>query len=164
MVKTQEPQGNILVDMDGTLFEYHGWTKWDEFGRPIKMMVDRVLGWLAEGKDVRIFTARMPLPQDELVEQTCYKTGEKFNGVMMKKAIADHCERSFGHRLRAQCYKDLNTIEIWDDRAIGVVANLGFTLVDEALAEKAALQGKAFGSAGYRKPQDNDGLEIEFKD
>jgi hypothetical protein len=145
MVKTQGPNGNILVDMDGTLFEYHGWTKWNEFGPPIKLMVDRVLAWHAEGRDVRVFTARMPLPQDEMVEQTCYKTGEKFNGVMMKKAIADHCEAHFGIRLRAQCYKDLNTIEIWDDRAVGVVANTGLTLVDEALAEKTALRGKTFG-------------------
>jgi hypothetical protein len=144
MVKDQGPKGNILVDMDGTLFEYHGWTKWCEFGKPIPLMVERVLGWIAEGRDVRVFTARMPLPQDEMVEQTCYKTGEKFNGVMMKKAIADHCEASFGHRLRSQCYKDLHTIEIWDDRAIGVVANLGITLVDEAVAEKNAAIGRAF--------------------
>jgi hypothetical protein len=43
-----------------------------------------------------------------------------------------------------QCYKDLHTIEIWDDRAIGVVANLGITLVDEAIAEKVAKEGKAW--------------------
>lgn len=144
MVKDQGPKGHILVDMDGTLFEYHTWTKWNEFGPPIPLMVNRVLAWIAEEKDVRIFTARMPLPQDEMVEQTCYKTGEKFNGVMMKKAIADHCEASFGHRLRSQCYKDYHTTEIWDDRAIGVVANLGITLVDEAVAEKVAREGKVF--------------------
>lgn len=144
MVKQQGPNGNILVDMDGTLFEYHGWTKWNEFGPPIPKMVERVLVWIAEGKDVRIFTARMPLPQDEMKDQVCYKTGEMFNGVMMKKAIADHCENTFGHRLRSQCFKDLNTIEIWDDRAVGVVANTGETLADAAVAEANALKGKAF--------------------
>ena len=157
MVKDQGPQGNILVDMDGTMFEYWGWTKWNSFGKPIPAMVERVLGWIAEGKDVRIFTARMPLPQDEMVEQTCYKTGEKFNGVMMKKAIADHCEASFGHRLRAQCYKDLHTIEIWDDRAVGVVANTGQTLGDAAVAEFVALRGKA-----YR--QDDVGFQTDGHD
>jgi hypothetical protein len=144
MVKTQGPQGWIAVDWDGTAVEYHGWTKWNEFGRDIPAMTERIKGWLAEGKDVRIFTARMPLPQDEMVEQTCYKTGEKFNGVMMKKAIADHCEAIYGHRLRVQCYKDLHTIEIWDDRAVGVVANTGQTLGDAAVAEYVALQGKAY--------------------
>jgi len=144
MVKTQGPQGWIAVDFDGTVAEYHGWTKWNEFGKPIKPMIDRIKGWLAEGKDVRIFTARVPLPQDENKEQTCYKTGEKFTGVMMKFAIAIWCEQHIGQRLRSQCYKDLHTIEIWDDRAVGVVPNLGITLVDEALAEKTALEGKVF--------------------
>jgi hypothetical protein len=144
MVKDQGPQGTILVDADGTLFEYYGWTKWNDFGRAIPAMKERVLKWIAEGKDVRIFTARMPLPENEMKEQTCYQTGEKFNGVMMKKAIADHCERELGHRLRAQCYKDIHTVEIWDDRAVGVVANTGQTLGDAAIAEHVARQGRAW--------------------
>lgn len=145
MVKTQGPQGWIAVDWDGTVVEYHGWTKWNEFGAPIMPMVERIRAWLDAGQDVRIFTARMPLPQDEALEQTCYKTGEKFTGVMMKKAIADHCEKIIGTRLRAQCYKDLHTIEIWDDRAVGVVANVGTTLVDAGVAEYMAKQGRAYG-------------------
>jgi hypothetical protein len=106
--------------------------------------VERIMEWLRQGQEVRIFTARVPLPQDEAAEQTCYKTGQKFTGVMMKHAIASECEKIFGVRLRVQCYKDLHTIEIWDDRAIGVVANLGITLVDEAIAEKVAKEGKAW--------------------
>lgn len=145
MVKDQGPQGWIAVDMDGTAFVYTEWTKWNEFGPPVPLMVERMKAWIAEGKEVRIFTARMPLPAHEMEEQTCYKTGEKFNGVMMKKAIADHCEKHIGHRLRAQCYKDLHTIEIWDDRAVGVEANTGRTLVDAAVAEANALKGKTFG-------------------
>jgi hypothetical protein len=142
MVKPQGPEGWIAVDLDGTFAEYHGWTKWNEFGPPIPKMVERVRGWLAEGRDVRIFTARVPL--DDTEEHTCRHTGEKWNGVMMKYAIAEYTERHVGRRLRSQCYKDLNCIEIWDDRAVGVVANTGDTLVEAALAEKVALQGKAF--------------------
>ena len=150
-MRDQGPKGWIGVDMDGTLFEYTEWTKWNEFGRLIVPMGERVIRWVKEErKDVRIFTARMPLPQDEEIEQTCYKTGEKFNGVMMKKAIADHCERELGFRLRAQCYKDLHCIEIWDDRAVGVVANTGQTLVDAALAEAVAKQGRAYGDGKGR--------------
>jgi hypothetical protein len=117
MVKTQGPQGWIAVDLDGTLAEYHGWTKWNEFGAPIPAMVERIRGWLAEGKDVRIFTARVGLPHEESKEETCFKTGEKFTSVMMKFAIAEYTEKHVGTRLRAQSHKDLHTIEIWDDRA-----------------------------------------------
>lgn len=144
----QGPKGWIGVDMDGTLFTYTEWTSWDTFGTLIKPMGDRVLQWISERKDVRIFTARMPLPHEQEIEQTCYKTGQKFNGVMMKKAIADHTERHLGVRLRAQCYKDLHCIEIWDDRAIGVVANTGQTLVDAAVAEMVAQKGRAWGDGG----------------
>jgi hypothetical protein len=150
MVKDQGPQGWIAVDLDGTAAEYHGWTKWNEFGKPIPAMTARIKGWLAEGMDVRIFTARVSLPQDDTKEQTCFKTGEKFTSVMMKHAIAVWCEAAYGQRLRAQCYKDLHTIEIWDDRAIGVVPNLGITLVDEAVAEATAKQGKAWGGDDAR--------------
>jgi hypothetical protein len=144
MVKTQGPQGWIAVDLDGTLAEYHGWTKWNEFGKPISAMVERIKGWLAEGKDVRIFTAR--INWDEKSVNKCYKTGETFTNVDMKYAIANYTEQHIGQRLRAQCYKDLHCIEIWDDRAVGVVANTGQTLVDAGVAEYAALQGKVFQS------------------
>lgn len=144
MVKPQGPEGYILVDMDGTLATYNGWTKWNEFGEPIPLMVERVKGWLAEGKDVRVFTARVPLPQDENDKHRCRHTGELWTGVDMKFAIALWCEKHIGQRLRSQCYKDLNAIEIWDDRAVGVEANTGRTLADAAREEERALHGKAF--------------------
>jgi hypothetical protein len=142
MVKPQGPQGWIAVDLDGTLAIYHTWTKWNEFGAPIMPMVERIRAWLAEGKDVRIFTARVPLDDTEI--QTCYKSGEKWTGVQMKHAIANYTEKYVGARLRSQCWKDLNCIEIWDDRAVGVEANTGRTLVDAAIAEANALRGKVF--------------------
>lgn len=144
MVKPQGPEGYYLVDMDGTFAEYHGWTKWNEFGAPIMPMVERVRAWLAEGRDVRIFTARVPLNDTE--PQTCRLSGETWTGVDMKYFIAEYTQKHVGQRLRAQCWKDLNCIEIWDDRAVGVEANTGRTLVDAAIAEANALRGKAFGS------------------
>jgi hypothetical protein len=144
MVKTQGPRGWIGVDLDGTLAYYDGWTKWNEFGPPIQAMVERIKGWLAEGKDVRIFTARVPL--DDTEPQTCYKSGEQWTGVQMKFYIAEYTQKHVGQRLRSQCYKDLHCIEIWDDRAIGVVANTGETLGDAAVAEYIARQGKVFQS------------------
>jgi hypothetical protein len=140
--------GYILVDMDGTLAVYEGWTPWNVFGAPIPAMVQRIKGWLAEGKDVRIFTARMPL--DETAPQKCRHTGEEWTGVQMKWHIANYTELHVGQRLRAQCWKDLNCVEIWDDRAIGVVANTGETLVEAALAEANALKGRAYGDGKGR--------------
>ena len=54
--------GWIGVDLDGTLAEHYWPAKGDydptRIGDPIPMMVERVRGWLAEGREVRVFTAR----------------------------------------------------------------------------------------------------------
>lgn len=51
--------GWIGVDLDGTIAEYHGWVSPTHIGAPIPKMVERVKVWLSEGKEVRIFTARV---------------------------------------------------------------------------------------------------------
>ena len=51
--------GWIAVDLDGTLAEYHGWVNTFNIGAPIPVMAERVRSWIADGKDVRIFTARV---------------------------------------------------------------------------------------------------------
>lgn len=142
MVKKLNDGEYYGVDWDGTCVEYHGWTKWNEFGKPIPKMVERVRGWLADGDEVRIITARVS--HDDNVKGTCKKSGETFTNVQMKHAIASECERIFGQRLRVQAYKCYRMAELWDDRAVGLVANTGETLVDAALAEAVARQGKAF--------------------
>ena len=53
-----EQAGWIGVDLDGTLAHYNGWVDETHIGEPIQGMADRVRGWLADGIDVRIFTAR----------------------------------------------------------------------------------------------------------
>ena len=52
-------QGWIGVDLDGTLAYYDHWRGPHHIGDPIPAMLNRVKSWLAEGKDVRIFTARV---------------------------------------------------------------------------------------------------------
>ena len=52
-------RGWIGVDLDGTLAEYNGWQGPANIGAPIPAMVERVKAWLEEGRDVRIFTARV---------------------------------------------------------------------------------------------------------
>ena len=132
--------GWIGVDFDGTLAHYDKWTGWNQFGEPIPLMVERVRAWLAEGVEVRIMTARVTVDENEVGE--CYVMKEKFTGTMMASAIQDWTEKHVGARLTVTCVKDLHMIELWDDRAVQVVANTGRTLADEHAAQIAALEGK----------------------
>lgn len=100
--------GWIGVDLDGTLAHYAGWVGSDHIGEPIAAMVDRVKGWLANGREVRIFTAR------------AYNA--KATDITI---IEDWAERHIGQRLPVTCTKDYGMIELWDDRAVRVMPNEG---------------------------------------
>ncbi len=151
-------KGWIAVDLDGTLAEYHGWVGWNEIGKPIPTMVERVKQWLNEGYDVRVFTARVTVPLIEIDENgfkrfsttqvvsTCYQTGEKFSTRQMIDVIQKWCHKHIGQALEVTCVKDLHMIELWDDRAVQIVANTGRTLAEEHEAELTALRGKVFQS------------------
>ena len=54
----------IGVDLDGTLARYEQYEGPMSIGEPIPEMVDRVKAWLAAGREVRIFTARVSDPHD----------------------------------------------------------------------------------------------------
>lgn len=96
----------IGVDLDGTLAEYGGWKGPDNIGDPVPKMLARVKKWLSEGKDVRIFTARAYIPEQvPPVEVWCLKW--------------------LGVKLPVTNVKDFAMIELWDDRAIQIIANTG---------------------------------------
>lgn len=106
--------GWIGVDLDGTLAEYHGWVNPTHIGAPIPKMVERVKKWLAEGIEVKIFTARAyPGPYEE-----------QHPGVV-QRAIEGWCRANIGRVLEITYMKDYNMIELYDDRAITVEANTG---------------------------------------
>ena len=100
--------GWIGVDLDGTLARYEGWRGIEHIGEPVKPMVERVRNWLAEGREVRIFTARAWGNEPDAV-----------------KFIQDWAEEHIGERLAVTCEKDYAMIELWDDRAIRVRVNEG---------------------------------------
>lgn len=102
----------IGVDLDGTLAHYDGWTGSLEPGAPIAPMVRRVKQWLAEGHDVRIFTARVSEPDFT----TRVKTLD---------AIREWSSEHIGVVLPITNVKDYHMIELWDDRAVSVEANTG---------------------------------------
>lgn len=104
--------GWIGVDLDGTLAMHSG-GKVDAIGAPIPPMVRRVKGWLDEGKDVRILTARV---------------GRGMSDVERKKAAADirvWCRRFIGKELPVTACKDYAMEVLYDDRAVQVIHNTG---------------------------------------
>jgi hypothetical protein len=102
------------VDLDGTLAEYHSkpQEEWrpDDIGKPIPAMVERVKAWLAEGRDVRIVTARVGPGNDPAVTTPPIKLW---------------CLQHLGRVLPVIAAKDSNMIELWDDRAVQVETNTG---------------------------------------
>lgn len=106
-------KGWIGVDLDATLAYYDHWRGAEHIGEPIPAMVERVKGWLSEGKEVRIFTARIAdgLPST-------------------KRYIRDWCEKHIGQRLEVTNVKDFQMITLYDDRAIQVETNTGRLLGD----------------------------------
>jgi hypothetical protein len=113
--------GWIAVDLDGTLAHYEGWKGETHIGAPIPKMVARVKAWLAEGKEVKIFTARAYCPDDATME---VKEARSVGITCIK----DWCEEHIGQRLEVTNIKDYAMIELWDDRAVQVVLSTGLVV------------------------------------
>lgn len=109
-------ESHILVDLDGTLAYYDHFVDDYHIGKPIPKMVEKVKTWLNEGKNVKIFTARVSnvFPDRDIESIT--------------KFIQDWVEIHIGKRLEVTCIKDSLAVEIYDDRAITIVKNTGMTL------------------------------------
>lgn len=105
--------GWIGVDFDDTLSEFQGlYTA----GPPIPRMVERVKTWLAEGRDVRIFTARVCGVVD--VQQQI-------------EIVSDWCAEHVGTVLPITATKDFSLDEIWDDKARGTPPRSGLSFYTE---------------------------------
>lgn len=106
----------IGVDLDGTLAHYADWQGPDFIGKPISPMVERVKNWLANGRTVKIFTARMHGHGMALIG----------GGVEdVKTPIEQWCLKHIGQVLEVTNSKDFGMIELWDDRCVQVEANTG---------------------------------------
>jgi hypothetical protein len=102
--------GWIGVDLDGTLAEYYAWKGSEHIGDPVPAMLSRVKCWVSEGKEVRIFTARVSHPT---------------NAKVAIRAIGDWCEKHGLPRLPVTNTKDFGMIELWDDHVVQVETNSG---------------------------------------
>lgn len=112
--------GWIGVDLDGTLAHYDGWNGYSHIGDPIMPMVRRIQRWLVEGKTVKVFTARV------------YGHGAPLIGGGSEDAITpikEWCRRWIGQELEVTNVKDFGMIELWDDRAVQVIANTGIPVI-----------------------------------
>ncbi len=141
-VKTHEARtGWIAVDLDGTLAFYDRWRGAAHVGAPIPLMVERVKGWLAAGREVKIFTARVA---------SCYADAEE-----NRAAIRLWCAQQFGRELLVTAEKDGRMAELWDDRAVGLVMNTGEIAVppvEEPAAHRERIAKEALDRlAGDRK-------------
>jgi hypothetical protein len=119
----------VAVDLDGTLAQYDGWVSPEHIGEPIALMHQRVLRWLTQERDVRIFTARVwPLryihPEDNMLQFVGANERES-EAARAAHAIQLWCEKHLGRKLPITCTKDMAMGELWDDRAIQVIANTG---------------------------------------
>ena len=106
----------IGVDLDGTLAYEGDWQGIEHIGAPIPRMLERVKSLIAEGYEVRIFTARASWLQDD---------EERAIAV---RCVEDWCEQHLGKRLPVTNEKDHFLKYFYDDRAIAVECNTGHVL------------------------------------
>lgn len=133
--------GWIGVDLDGTLANSNGGGA-GAIGEPIPAMLDRVAGWLRDGKDVRIFTARVGGRTPDEVAKA-------------RAAIEAWCKEHLGRVLPITNAKDPSMIELWDDRAKQVVPNTGARVDGQKGTDLGALGGRA-GGANQVRPRSED--------
>jgi hypothetical protein len=114
-------KGWIGVDLDGTLAVYDGWKGPTHIGEPIPLMVEYVKTLLAQGIEVRIFTARVG------------ETGAR--GLM---AIEQWCQEYLGTVLPVTDRKDFNMVFMVDDRAVVVEMNTGVFITQPPSAKAVA--------------------------
>ena len=103
--------GWIGVDLDGTLAYYDGWKSPEHIGEPIPKMAERVREWLAQGREVRIFTARAGV-REQIIH------------------VEKWCVKHFGVTLIVTDRKDFGMIELWDDRCVQIQPNTGEIVSD----------------------------------
>lgn len=98
--------GWIGVDLDATLAHYGGWRGGQHIGAPIEPMIARVRAWIAEGREVRVFTARASDPE-QIPPVRAWLDGLGLTSVGITNV------------------KDFAMVELWDDWCVQVQPNTG---------------------------------------
>ena len=97
----------IGVDLDGTLAVAQPWQGFDHIGKPVPNMMKRLKIWIEMGYRVKIVTARA---------QNAELAIPPIRNWLNKHGLPD---------LEITNAKDMDMIELWDDRCVQVIPNTG---------------------------------------
>jgi hypothetical protein len=112
--------GWVGFDLDRTLAHYTEWLGIGNIGAPVPAMAAHVKAWIAEGRDVRIFTARISIPED-----TSKRAERELEAAVNLAAVRLWCFKHLGKVLPVTCVKDYKCDAIYDDIAVQIVPNEG---------------------------------------
>jgi len=128
--------GWIGIDLDGTLTPAltSPMEVVDPIKPPIPAMLARVKALLADGKEVRIFTARVAA----CGETSIVACDDAQFAAHQRGLIEEWCREYLGQVLRVTATKDWQMEECWDDRVKQVITDKG-VLVEDVLKEAYAL-------------------------
>lgn len=121
----------IGVDLDSTLARWDGYQGLEHIGEPIPAMVERVQAWIAEGREVRIMTARVAYSVYRPTASHIFHT---------KIAIERWCKEHVGKVLPVTCIKDADMEALYDDRVVQMEPGTGRLLEDVLSARIAELE------------------------
>ncbi|MDC0547659.1 hypothetical protein OAO16_01755 [Opitutales bacterium] len=97
----------IGVDLDGTLAEAVPWQGFEHIGKPVPNMMKRLKIWIEMGYRVKIVTARAQDPEQAI---------PPIRKWLQKYGLPE---------LEITNAKDMDMIELWDDRCVQVIPNTG---------------------------------------
>lgn len=122
--KPRGPEDWIACDLDKTLAKYVSgdYDRYGEFfiGPPILPMIKTIKKHIENGWTVKVFTAR---------------ASHSTNIERLKRTVGDWTAIHIGTRLEVTNVKDRYMEALYDDRAIGMRPNTGYSDVQEALAD-----------------------------
>ena len=161
-----EGKGWYGFDLDGTLAVYDKWEGINHIGEPVKHMVDLIKIMHAEGKVVKILTARVapredieirpnPYPTDQAVYDAIGRDNEeRYRDIYQapkwtaRDFVSDWCLRNLGFLPEITHGKDHLMLELYDDRVKQVVPNKGL-LVEDLYRECGKMLKEAHADNGW---------------
>lgn len=130
-------QGWIGVDLDGVLAVWDEAMTFPDIGPPIPRVVEQVRRLLAQGSDVRIFTARVAIV-DGL--RSAYGISDATFVADQRIRIERWCREHLGQVLPITAQKDFQMIALFDDHCVQMVPNTGESLAEQVAAIVAGLR------------------------
>jgi len=140
------------VDLDGTLATYNGWQGAGNIGEPILLTIERLKKRLANGQDVRIFTARV-FPGDPTKMYPDEFELRSKEAIVARREIQAWCLKHIGVVLPITYQKDFSMVDLEDDRCTQIEPNTGRLAVDVAFS-----RGYSQGLANGKTERDINGV------